>query len=150
MDSFNNRKIRHKPTVHINVAPLVDVMLVLMVIFMMTSQIVTVGIQVDLPKTKTEQKEDKTNERPVVITIDKNRNIYIEEAKVSLPELLKKIPTIVKASKTETVYVRGDKELNYGDIVEIMSIISDAGICKVALIAELRDTTKQKTEIHKR
>jgi biopolymer transport protein TolR len=142
MDFYNNRKARHRTPVLINVAPLVDVMLVLMVIFMMTSQIATVGIQVDLPKTKIESKDEKANEQPVIITIDKDKGIYIEEAKISLQDLLKKIPEIIKANRTETVYIRGDKALSYGDIVEIMGIISDAGICKVALIAEVNNATR--------
>ncbi|MDR1488301.1 MAG: biopolymer transporter ExbD [Holosporales bacterium] len=138
----NNKRIKNQ--VHINVAPLVDVMLVLMVIFMMTSQIATIGINVDLPKT-TSQKQQKINDKdhPIVITIDKNAEIYLEEANLSMEELLKKLPLILNNNKSDVVYVKGDKDLQYGKIIEIMGIISNSGICKVALIAEiLRNTAK--------
>jgi biopolymer transport protein TolR len=108
-----------------------------MVIFMMTSQITTVGIQVSLPKTSSKNQDSK--EVPVIVSIDKDAKIYVEEANVSIEDLIKKLPTILKNSKSDVVYIRGDKNLNYGTLMEIMGIISSSGAFRVSLIAEKKN-----------
>lgn len=128
---------RSKNTTYINVAPFVDVMLVLMMIFMLTSQISTVGVQVELPKTTAQNANDKDS--PIIISIDKDAKIFIEEACVSLDELLRKLPAIMQNGKNDIVYIRGDKRLNYGTLMEIMGAISSSGVCKVSLIAEAQN-----------
>ncbi len=135
---LNRRRRRSRSNVYINIAPFVDVMLVLMVIFMMTSQISTVGVQVDLPKTTA----DNTNNKdvPIIITVDKNKRIYIEEAEISMEDLLKKLPAILKNGKSDIVYVRGDKNLQYGVLMDIMGVLSASGVCRVALIAEAKSS----------
>jgi biopolymer transport protein TolR len=138
MSSNRLRKRRSKSQVYINIAPLVDVMLVLMVIFMMTSQITTVGVQVNLPKTTSKTQDSK--EIPVIISIDKDAKIYVEEANISLEDLIKKLPSILKNSKSDVVYIRGDKSLNYGTLMEIMGVISSSGAFRVSLIAEKKNT----------
>lgn len=135
MNNKRRAKRKVRAQAYINVAPLVDVMLVLMVIFMMTSQISTVGVQVDLPKTTTSKKTDE-KDVPVIITIDKDAKIYIEEANITMSELLQKLPSIMKNGRNDVVYIRGDKNLNYGTLMKIMGIISSSGICRVSLIAE--------------
>ncbi|GHT88442.1 protein TolR [Alphaproteobacteria bacterium] len=132
-------KKKPKQTVYINVAPLVDVMLVLVIIFMITAPMLNVGVQVDLPKTKAASlNEPKTP--PIIISIDKNSNIFIEEAQISIEDLIKKLPHILDNGKSDTIYVRGDKELKYGKIMEIMGIISASGSCKVSMISEPDNT----------
>jgi biopolymer transport protein TolR len=134
MNSKINR--RQQLSVNINVAPLVEVMLVLILIFMITAPILNVGVPVDLPKTRASLLND-TKAAPVIISIDKNSQIFIEEALISLNDLVRKLPAILSNGKSNTVYVRGDKSLQYGVIMEIMGIISSAGACKVSLISEL-------------
>jgi biopolymer transport protein TolR len=138
MSSSRYKKRKLKSQVYINIAPLVDVMLVLMVIFMITSQITTVGIQVSLPRTSSKSQDSK--EIPVVISIDKDAKIYVEEANVSIEDLIKKLPTILKNSRSDVVYIRGDKNLNYGTLMEIMGVISSSGAFRVSLIAEKKNT----------
>jgi biopolymer transport protein TolR len=133
MNNKNNR--RQQPNIYINIAPLVEVMLVLIIIFMITAPMLNVGVPVDLPKTKAATLAE-TKASPIVISIDKNSQIFVEEAKVTLEELVQKLPLIVANGKTDTVYVRGDKELQYGQIMKIMGIIAATGACKVSLISE--------------
>ncbi len=130
----NKRQKRAAPNLYINIAPLVEVMLVLIIIFMLATPALQVGVKVDLPKTKAASLNDsKTN--PIVVSIDKKGDIYIEEAKVTIDELIQKLPLILANGKTDTIYVRGDKDLNYGTILEIMGVISSSGGCKVSLIS---------------
>ena len=140
---MNNRTHRREPkSTYINVAPLVEVMLVLIIIFMITVPVLNVGVPVDLPKTKAATLND-TKTPPVVISIEKDSKLYIEEAEISLDDLIKKLPTILENSKSDTIYVRGDKNLQYGEVLQIMGIISSSGACKVSLISEA-DTNLQK------
>ncbi len=129
------KKIKKRGPVLINVAPLVDVMLVLMVIFMMTSQISTVGVNVNLPKTQGKVKTDSSTDN-IVISVTKEGKIYIAEAQLTLDELIQKLPIVLKQNKTDVVYIKGDKDIQYGLLIKIMGVIAHTGICKVSLIAE--------------
>ena len=129
------RPKRTRPEVMINVAPLVDVMLVLIIIFMITAPMLNVGIPVDLPKTKANALNDEKIQ-PIIVSIDKNSKIYLEESEISMDDLLIKLPIIVQGRKSETIYVRGDKDLQYGKIMKIMGTIAASGACKVSLISE--------------
>jgi biopolymer transport protein TolR len=131
----NRRPHRSKPSININVAPLVEVMLVLIIIFMITAPIINIGIQVDLPKTNAPSLSESQTPH-IIVSIDKNSKIFIEEAEISIEDLIKKLPMIISNVKNDTVYVRGDKSLRYGEIMKIMGIISTAGACKVSLISE--------------
>jgi biopolymer transport protein TolR len=136
MNSKRNR--RQLPDIHINIAPLVEVMLVLIIIFMITAPMLNVGVPVDLPKTNASAlNESKT--QPIIVSIDRDSQIFVEEAKISLEDLIRKLPMILENGKSDTVYVRGDKDLPYGRIMEIMGIISSSGACKVSLISEPTD-----------
>lgn len=128
-------RIKHRATsdIYINVAPLVEVMLVLIIIFMLTAPTLNVGVPVDLPKTSASELTDTKNP-PIVISINKYGELFIEEAKLSLDELVQKLPHILQTGNSDTVYVRGDKDLPYGTIMKIMGIISSSGTCKVSLI----------------
>ncbi|MDR2598374.1 MAG: biopolymer transporter ExbD [Holosporales bacterium] len=142
---MNSRKTRQrqKPSININIAPLVEVMLVLIIIFMITAPMLNVGIQVDLPKTKASS-INETKSTPIIISINNDSKIFIEEAEVSIEDLIQKLPMILDNGKSDTVYVRGDKNLQYGTIMEIMGIISSAGACKVSLISD-PDSSPQNT-----
>lgn len=138
---MNNRKYRREPkSTYINVAPLVEVMLVLIIIFMITVPVLNVGVPVDLPKTKATTLNDERTP-PIVISIDKNSKLYIEEAEITLDDLIRKLPMILENSKSDTIYIRGDKNLQYGEVMKIMGIISASRACKVSLISEIDTAT---------
>src|SRR5438552_15124520 len=125
---------RYRPMSEINVTPLVDVMLVLLVVFMVAAPLLTVGVPVDLPQTQappiTEPKE------PLVITIDKEGRIFIQETEVPTESLVPRLQAITGSNSEAPLYVKGDKTINYGRVVEVMSLVSAAGFHKVSLVAD--------------
>ena len=136
----NSRKMRYrskKPMSNINVTPLVDVMLVLLIVFMITAPMLTVGVQVDLPQTNTNQLNSDAD--PLIITMNKNREIFIQDALVSLEDLIPRLKAISKVNSKTRIFVRGDNLLPYGEVIEIMGKIQTAGYEKVALVAKLPD-----------
>src|SRR5262244_1116217 len=125
---------RYQPMAAINVTPFVDVMLVLLVVFMVAAPLLTVGVPVDLPQTQappiTEPKE------PLVITINGEGRIFIQDTEVPTESLVPRLEAITANNSDAPLYVRGDKAINYGRVVEVMSLVSAAGFRKVSLIAE--------------
>src|SRR5438067_10509817 len=125
---------RDRPMSEINVTPLVDVMLVLLVVFMVAAPLLTVGVPVDLPQTQsppiTEPKE------PLVITINGEGRIYIQETEIPTDSLVPRLQAITSTNPDALLYVRGDRGINYGRVVEVMSLVSTAGCRRVSLIAE--------------
>ena len=126
-----------KPMSNINVTPLVDVMLVLLIVFMITAPMLTVGVQVDLPQTNTNQLNSDAD--PLIITMNKNREIFIQDAVVSLEDLIPRLKAISKVNAKTRIFVRGDNLLSYGEVIGIMGKIQSAGYEKVALVAKLPD-----------
>ena len=126
-----------KPISNINVTPLVDVMLVLLIVFMITAPMLTVGVQVDLPQTKANQLNSDAD--PLIITMNKNREIFIQDAVVSPGDLIPRLKAISKVNSKTRIFVRGDNLLPYGEVIEIMGKIQSAGYEKVALVAKLPD-----------
>ena len=126
-----------KPMSNINVTPLVDVMLVLLIVFMITAPMLTVGVQVDLPQTKANQLNSDAD--PLIITMNKNREIFIQDAVVSLEDLIPRLKAISKVNSKTRIFVRGDNLLPYGEVIGIMGKIQSAGYEKVALVAKLPD-----------
>jgi biopolymer transport protein TolR len=125
----------------INVTPMVDVMLVLLVVFMVTAPLLTVGVPVDLPQTNApainEQKE------PLVITVKSDGTLFLQDSSIGDTELVPRLQAITHNNPTADIYVRGDKAINYGRVLEVMGLISGAGFTKVSLVAELpRDKGK--------
>ena len=136
----NSKKMRYrskKPMSNINVTPLVDVMLVLLIVFMITAPMLTVGVQVDLPQTKANQLNSDAD--PLIITMNKNREIFIQDAVVSLEDLIPRLKAISKVNSKTRIFVRGDNLLPYGEVIGIMGKIQSAGYEKVALVAKLPD-----------
>jgi len=119
----------------INVTPFVDVMLVLLVIFMVTAPMLTVGVPVDLPKTKAARMNDQTE--PLVVTVDANGKSYLQETELEGDALIERLIGVSGSNPDAKIYVRGDQKINYGRVMEIMGIISAAGFNKVSLIAEM-------------
>jgi biopolymer transport protein TolR len=119
----------------INVTPLVDVMLVLLIIFMVTAPLLTVGVPVDLPKT--DAKPITGQDEPLVISINSGGDVYLQETKIDIGDLVPRLQAITNNKPDTRIFVRGDKTVAYGRIVEVMGTVSSAGFNHVALIAEL-------------
>ncbi len=118
----------------INVTPFVDVMLVLLIVFMVTAPLLTVGIPVDLPKVKADALTDQKD--PLEITVKLDGSVYLGESKVAIENLIPRLNAITDQNKQARIYVRGDRIVAYGRIMEIMSIINSAGYVKVALVTQ--------------
>ncbi len=145
MSRGNRRRRSFRPTSDINVTPLVDVMLVLLIVFMVTAPMLTVGVPVDLPKTQAAQMNDQVE--PLVVSIDIDGKTYFQETELPLTEILQKLSVAAEGKPDTKIYVRGDKKLPYGQIMETMGAIAAAGFSRVSLIAEM-PTTPQITPKH--
>ena len=130
----NGRGGRRPPMSEINVTPLVDVMLVLLVVFMVTAPLLTVGVPVDLPQTQAPPINEP--KEPTVITVNKDGAIFIQETSVPMDGLVEKLQAITGANPEAVLYVKGDKDINYGRVLEVMSLVTAAGFHKVSLLAE--------------
>ena len=132
--ALNFKRSEREPMSEINVTPFVDVMLVLLIIFMVTAPLLTVGVQVDLPETSADTLPEESE--PLTLTINSKGEVFIQETKIEFNNLIKKI-LAVSNNRTDTrIYVRGDKTINYGRVVEVMGKLSGSGFTKVALISE--------------
>ena len=118
----------------INVTPFVDVMLVLLIVFMVTAPLLTVGIPVDLPKVKATALTDQKD--PIEITVNLEGDVYIGESVVEIDNLIPRLNAITEQNTEARIYIRGDRIVAYGRIMEVMSIINSAGYIKVALITQ--------------
>jgi biopolymer transport protein ExbD len=125
---------RYRPMAEINVTPLVDVMPVLLVVFMVAAPLLTVGVPVDLPQTQAPPITDP--KEPLVISINSEGHIFLQETDVVADSLVPRLQAITGENPDALVYVRADKSIDYGRVLEVMSLISAAGYRKVSLIAE--------------
>lgn len=117
----------------INVTPMVDVMLVLLVVFMVTAPLLTVGVPVNLPQTKAQQLNEP--KEPLVITINAQGDTYLQNSPIGLDQLVARLQAITNNNPDANIYVRGDQAVNYGRVLQVMGLISAAGFTKVALVA---------------
>jgi len=132
--SFKFNRSYKEPMSEINVTPFVDVMLVLLIIFMVTAPLLTVGVPVDLPESSADSLPD--DQEPLTVTINSKGEIFIQEHKVVFKKVVPKILAISKNRTDTRIYVRGDKSINYGRVLEVMGMLSGAGFSKVALVSE--------------
>jgi len=129
------RRSSWAPMAEINVTPFVDVMLVLLIVFMVTAPLLTVGVPVDLPETNADP--ITTPEEPLVISVDAQGRIYIQETEVTAETLVARLNAITGANPETRSYVRGDRSIAYGTVMQVMGLINQAGYRKVALLAEM-------------
>ena len=118
----------------INVTPFVDVMLVLLIVFMVTAPLLTVGIPVDLPKIKANALTDQKD--PIEITVKLDGSVYLGESIVEVDNIIPRLNAITDKNTEARIYIRGDRVVAYGRVMEIMSIINSAGYVKVALVTQ--------------
>jgi biopolymer transport protein TolR len=125
---------RYRPLAEINVTPLVDVMLVLLIIFMVTAPLMTSGVSVDLPKTNAQQLNSDT--QPLTVSINAQGDIYLQNDAVDLAQLVARLQAVSQNNVDRRIFVRGDKDLSYGRIMQVMGTITQGGFTKVALLAD--------------
>ena len=136
--TLRSSRKRNKSLSQINVTPFVDVMLVLLIVFMITAPLLTVGVSVDLPKTKASQLSAKGD--PIVISIKQNGQLFIQERAIEAKQLLPRLVAIASGNKNLRIYVRGDKNVSYGIVLDTIAKIKQSGFKKVALVAKLKES----------
>src|SRR6202142_1419981 len=128
------RPARYRPPAEISGTPMVDVMLVLLIIFMVTAPLMTSGVSVDLPKTNAQQLN--SDSEPLTVTIKADGSIFLQDQGVEIGDLVGKLQAIAQNNPDRRIFVRGDKDLPYGRIMEVMGTITQGGFTHVALLAE--------------
>jgi biopolymer transport protein TolR len=128
------RRFRYTPMSDINVTPLVDVMLVLLVIFMITAPLLQVGVPVDLPKTSAQQVGGK--DEPLVVSVNSQQEVFLGETKYELNDLSEKLKAVYAEKPDQRVFIRGDKAINYGRMMEVMGVVIDSGFRQLGLLGE--------------
>ena len=135
--NFSFKKIRkNKSFTQINVTPFVDVMLVLLIVFMITAPLLTVGVSVDLPKTKASQLNQKGD--PLVLSIKSNGEIFIQDRSITKEKLIPQLKALAKNNMKTRIFVKGDKKANYGYVLDVIARVKTAGFEKAALVAKLK------------
>ena len=130
----NRSRGRYRAMADINVTPLVDVMLVLLIVFMVTAPMLTSGVNVDLPKT--DAKPLNSDSTPLTVSVKADGTVYLQDAQLQVPELVAKLTAIAQNDMTRRIFVRADKDIPYGQVMQVMATIAQGGFTKVALLAE--------------
>ena len=123
---------RHLPMAEINVTPFVDVMLVLLIVFMVTAPLLTVGVPIDLPETQAKQMEGDSE--PITVSIGADGKIFLQDAEVDADKLVSTLQAIAANGLNERVFVRGDKNADYGTIMRVMGRLNSAGYKRIGLV----------------
>jgi len=116
----------------INVTPMVDVMLVLLIIFMVAAPLLTTGVPIDLPDTQAKPMNSDT--QPITVSVDPTGKIFLQETEIPIEEVVPKLEAIAKTGYEERIYVRGDKAADYGTVMKVMARISAAGFKNIGLV----------------
>ena len=140
MRGLRRRNSQNKAMAEINVTPLVDVMLVLLIIFMVTAPMLSMGIDVNLPKVKS--KSVDVTEEKLVLTVNEAKEIYLNKTRMQLSEINTKLEAIFSNRIDREVFLRADKNVSYGFVVEVMSEIRKAGVDKLGMITEPPEAIK--------
>ena len=136
-NQFFIKKRKKRGTIsQINVTPFVDVMLVLLIVFMITAPLLTVGVSVDLPKTKASQLNQKGD--PLILSIKSNGKIFIQDREIDSKKLIPRLKALANNNMKIRVFIRGDKKVNYGNVVDVLSRVQSAGFSKATLVAKLK------------
>ena len=124
------------PMSEINVTPFVDVMLVLLIIFMVTAPLMATGIKVNLPDSDVSQLQNKNNDEPLQVLVDKRGYLYIQKTRVKYSDLAQKLRKVTDQNVNAHIYVKGDKKASYEDIIRAISSIHEAGFKRVGLVTQ--------------
>src|SRR5450432_734568 len=126
---------RRRPMAEINVTPFVDVMLVLLIVFMVTAPLLTVGVPVDLPKTRAQALGQ--DREPLSVTVKRDGKVYIQNTPVAADELVAKLTAIAANGYDQRIFVRGDRSVDYGKVMEVMGLLSAAGFTRIWLVPDV-------------
>ena len=132
------RRHRRRPVMaEINVTPMVDVMLVLLIIFMVSAPLLTVGVPIDLPQTQAKSLDQ--DREPLTVSVNVKGQVYLQNTEIPIEELVAKLKAVTDArgGLDERIYVRGDRQVEYGTVMKVMGRISAAGFRRVALVTEV-------------
>jgi biopolymer transport protein TolR len=124
----------NRPMSDINVTPMVDVMLVLLIVFMVAAPLMTVGVAIDLPETQARQMN--TESKPITISVTPDGQVFLADAQVPLEELVDRVAAVAVNGTEDRIYVRGDTSANYGAVMRVMGTLSGAGYSKIGLITD--------------
>ena len=136
---FGKRRHRRNPVMsEINVTPMVDVMLVLLIIFMVSAPLLTVGVPIDLPQAQAASL-DAADKEPLAVSVNTKGQVFLQNSEIKLEELVPKLQAITAArgGNDERIYVRGDRAVDYGTVMKVMGRLSAAGFRRVALVTEV-------------
>lgn len=125
---------RHSAIAEINMTPFIDVMLVLLIIFMVAAPLIATGVPLDLPQTGA--KPINVDQKPITVAIDSKGQIFLQDQPTLEPDLVNKLQSLAKQGFDERIYVRGDRQVDYGRVASVMSTITAAGFRRVALVTE--------------
>ena len=133
---------RQRVMSEINVTPMVDVMLVLLIIFMVSAPLLTVGVPIDLPQSQTKSLEQ--DKEPLTVSVNEKGQIFLQNSEIAADDLIAKMEAVAQArgGKDARVYVRGDKRVDYGTMMKVMGRLSSAGFHRVALVTEFEQGAK--------
>lgn len=134
LNDRSNQPGKYRPMAEINVTPFVDVMLVLLVVFMITAPLLTVGVKVDLPETSAPIIAGQ--DEPLAVTVSASGQIFLQETEVELKELVPRLTAITLNKPNTRIFIRGDKAISYGTVMEVMGALNEAGFLRVALVTE--------------
>ena len=132
--SRRSRRRRATVMAEINVTPMVDVMLVLLIVFMVAAPLLTVGVPIDLPQTQAKSMEQ--DKEPLTLSVNDKGLVFLQNTEIKLDEIVPKLKAIAKNGAEERIYVRGDRKVDYGTIMKVMGRLSAAGYRRVALVTE--------------
>lgn len=135
------RRRRARPLSEINVTPFVDVMLVLLIVFMVTAPLLTVGVPVDLPKTKAQPLSQ--DREPLTISVRRDGSVYLQNAPVAEDDLVPRLTAIAANGYDQRVFVRGDKAVDYGRVMQVMALVSAAGFTHIGLVTDVARTNPE-------
>jgi biopolymer transport protein TolR len=138
ISSDENGEDRYRPLAEINVTPMVDVMLVLLVIFMVAAPLLTVGVPINLPKTSAAQVTEP--QEPIIVSLNADGQTFIGDTAVASDDLKAQLAAMAAADPSRIVYVRGDRTIPYGTLMDLLGLVNTAGFAKVSLLAEASKT----------
>ena len=131
-DRPRGRRGNSRPMSEINVTPFVDVMLVLLIVFMISAPLLTVGVPIDLPQTRAKNLPSDTE--PLTVSVASDGRIYLQDTEITADELVPKLQAIAKAGYEERIFVRGDRDAEYGSMMQVMGRLNQAGFRRIGLV----------------
>lgn len=142
--TLQNRDHRRRPMAEINVTPFVDVMLVLLIVFMVTAPLLTVGVPVDLPKTHAQALGQ--DREPLSVTVKSGGQIFLQKMPVADDDLVPRLTAISHNGYEQRIFVRGDKSVDYGRVMEVMGMLNAAGFTHIGLVTDVRQPSRRKRD----